>query len=81
LGENITDEVCDNLGRLEASVKNMDVLIQSILEYSTAGKSYSEGKIVKVDALIYEILDLIGAGDNIDLEIKSDMPVFLNRFY
>ncbi|HIJ49565.1 MAG TPA: GHKL domain-containing protein [Nitrospinae bacterium] len=77
MGENITDEVCDNLGRLEASVKNMDALIQSILEYSTAGKSSSEGKIVKIDALIYEILDLIGAGDNIDLEIKSDMPVFL----
>ena len=79
--ENITDEVRDNLGRLEASVKNMDALIQSILEYSTAGKSSSEGKIVKVDALIYEILDLIGAGDNIDLEIKSDMPVFFHRFY
>jgi signal transduction histidine kinase len=76
LGENITDEVRDNLGRLEVSVKNMDALIQGILEYSTAGKSSSEGKIVKVDALIYEIFDLIGAGDNIDLEIKSDMPVF-----
>ena len=59
----------------------MDALIQGILEYSTAGKSSSEGKIVKVDALTHEMLDLIGVGDNLDLEIKSDMPTFYYRFY
>ena len=76
LGENVTDEVRDNLGRLEASVRNMDALIQGILEYSRAGKSSSEGKTIRVDTLIHEILDLIGAGDDVDVEITSDMPIF-----
>jgi signal transduction histidine kinase len=76
LGENIANEVRDNLDRLEARVKNMDALIQGILEYSRAGKSSPEGKTVKIDTLIYEVLDLIGAGDDVDVEIKPEMPIF-----
>ena len=76
LGENITDEIRGNLGRLEAKVKNMDALIQGILEYSRAGKSTPEGKTIKVDALIHEVLDFIGAGDDVDVEIKPEMPIF-----
>lgn len=75
LGENIAHEVRDNLNRLEASVKNMDALIQGVLEYSKAGKSTSEGRLVKVDSMIQDILELIGA-DNVDVKIESDMPVF-----
>jgi signal transduction histidine kinase len=76
LGENIADEVRDNLDRLEVRVKNMDALIQGILEYSRAGNSSSEGKTIKTDTLIHEILDLIDTGDNVDVEIKPEMPVF-----
>ncbi|MGK0179124.1 MAG: light-regulated signal transduction histidine kinase (bacteriophytochrome), partial [Nitrospinales bacterium] len=76
LGENVADEVRDNLGRLEASVKNMDALIQGILEYSRAGDSSSEGKTIKVDTLIHEIMGLIDAGDDVNLEVKPDMPIF-----
>ena len=53
-------------------MKNMDTLIQSILEYSRAGKSPSEGKTIKVDALIHGILDIIDVGDDVDVRIKFD---------
>jgi light-regulated signal transduction histidine kinase (bacteriophytochrome) len=72
LGENVADEVRENLDRLEVSVKNMDALIQSILEYSRAGKSSSEGKTIKVDALIHGILDIIDVGNDVDVKIKFD---------
>ena len=50
----------------------MDALIQCILEYSRAGKSPSEGKTIKVDALIDRILDIIDLGDDEDVKIKFD---------
>ena len=53
-------------------MKNMDTLIQSILEYSRVGKSSSEGKIIKVDALIDRILDIIDLGNDEDVKIKFD---------
>ena len=53
-------------------MKNMDTLTQSILEYSRAGKSSSEGKTIKVDALISGILDIIVVGNDEDVKIKFD---------
>ena len=53
-------------------MKNMDALIQGILKYSRAGKSPSEGKTIKVDALIHGILDIIDVGDDVDVRIKFD---------
>ena len=50
----------------------MDALIQCILEYSRAGKSPSEGKTIKVDALIHGILDIIDVGNDEDVKIKFD---------
>ena len=50
----------------------MDALIQGILEYSIAGKSSTEGKTIKVDALIHGILDIIDVGDDVDVRIKFD---------
>jgi signal transduction histidine kinase len=76
LGENIADEVRNNLNRLETRVKNMDALIQGILEYSRAGENSLVEKTIKVDILIHEILDFIGAADDVDMEIKPEMPVF-----
>jgi len=53
-------------------VKNMDTLIQGILEYLRAGKCSSEEKTIKVDALIDRILDIIDLGDDEDVKIKFD---------
>jgi len=77
LGENITDEVRGNLDRLVESVKKMDALIRGILEYSRAGKGSSEVKTIRVDSMIREILGLVGVGEDVDVDIQPDMPVFL----
>ena len=53
-------------------MKNMDALIQGILKYSRAGKSSSDGKTIKVDALIHGILDVIDVGYDVDFKIKFD---------
>jgi signal transduction histidine kinase len=77
LGENITDEVRGNLDRLVESVKKMDALIRGILEYSRAGKGSSEVKTIRVGSMIREILGLVGVGEDVDVDIQPDMPVFL----
>ncbi len=76
LGENFPAEVGNHLARLDESVKSMDALINGILEYSKAGKSSIETKIVNVESLVKKTLGLIDINNDVELVVKTSLPNF-----
>ncbi len=75
LGEHISDVVRSNLDRLVMRVKNMDTLIQGILEYSKAGKGTGKTKKVIVEDMIKEVLELLEVTENSGVVVEPGMPV------
>ncbi len=76
LKEHLVGESKENLALLRARVKRMEDLLQSLLDYSRAGRATGDVAAVDVAALAREAWDLLGAPEGFRLELAPDLPRF-----
>ncbi|NNM15682.1 MAG: PAS domain-containing protein, partial [Bacteroidia bacterium] len=62
---------------IKGRVKRMDSLINGLLNYSKAHRSRNKYDEVDVNKLVDEILEMLGFGNDVRIEIMQDLPVLL----
>jgi signal transduction histidine kinase len=75
LGESATAETQHHLAMLKARVRRLDELIDGILRYSRAGRQFGGRERVDTGRLVEEIVDLLDAPPDAEIEITEPMPV------
>jgi signal transduction histidine kinase len=76
LKEHLVGESKENLALLRARVKRMEDLLQSLLDYSRAGRATGDVADVDVASMAREAWDLLGAPEGFRLELAPDLPRF-----
>ncbi len=75
LGDNISDDVKNNLNRVQVRVKRMSTLIDDLLAYSRAGMVHEANDVLNINEMLEEIVELQHIPDTftvqIDCQIKS----------
>ena len=74
LGDQATEDIRKQLDLLRGRVHRMEALIDGILQFSRVGRVQSDLEQVDVDALLHEVVDLLGAPPEYTVEIGPNMP-------
>lgn len=74
LEEVMNEENKEQMTLLRGRVKRMENLINGILEYSRAGRTKAEKRMVDTDALMNEIIDNLDIRSQMDLELDDNLP-------
>ncbi len=77
--EDLSEESCVNLNKLQGRVRTMETLLNDLLEYARIGRVNGECEPTDTGAMLREISDLIDNPEKIQISIAPDMPV-LNTF-
>lgn len=75
LDENLEPETKENLALLRSRVARMNNFIDSLLEYSRAGRIQGEKTTVDVKQLLHEIVDSVSPPPEFKIQIQEPMPV------
>ena len=76
LGDDIPDDVKNNLSRVQLRVKRMGVLIDDLLAYSRAGVVSDAKKLLNVDDMLNEIIELQHIPDTFKVSIDCKVKPF-----
>ena len=79
LGEVLSEGTRSNMNLLRSRVGRMQSLLNSLLEYSRAGRHLSPITVVDVHKLLTEILQTLDPPDTFTTVIVSPMPTMLTR--
>jgi PAS domain S-box-containing protein len=79
LGEHVTDEAREHLELLRGRVHRMEALIDGILQYSRAGRVREEPETVDVEALLREVVDLLGPPGHFAVRVAPGMPALVTE--
>ena len=60
---------------LTKRAERMSALIDSVLEYSEAGRSANRKGVVKLDSLLAEVINDLSALQNIEINVKKHLPI------
>lgn len=74
LTELMSEENKEQMKLLRGRVKRMENLINGILQYSRAGRSKAEKRMVDSQRVISEIIDDLDVPENFELEIDENFP-------
>ena len=77
--EELSEESCVNLNKLQGRIRTMETLLNDLLEYSRIGRITGECERTDTGAMLKEISELIDNPEKIQITIAPDMPV-LNTF-
>lgn len=77
--EELSEESCVNLNKLQGRIRTMETLLNDLLEYSRIGRITGECEQTDTGAMLKEISELIDNPEKIQITIAPDMPV-LNTF-
>lgn len=77
LGENVDEDIKEQMRLLRGRVRRMEGLINGILSYSRAGRINSNLKEVNLNELLQGILDTLPVNNNFEIAINSQMPTLL----
>lgn len=76
LGLALTGEARESMDLLRARVNRMELLLDSLLQYSRAGRTAHDVKEVDVHAVLLDSWDLLGPPEGFELVVESELPVF-----
>jgi len=62
---------------LTGKTKQMIALIDDILQYSRLGQDTHKKRLVKLDAIVSEVIDEIAPPENIEIAIEDDLPTIM----
>jgi len=79
LGPSLTDETRSNMQLLRSRVTRMQSLLNSLLEYSRAGRHSAPVTVVDVHSLLTEILQTLDPPNTFTTVIVAPMPTMLTR--
>lgn len=75
LGEDVDEEIKEQMTLLRGRVQRMEGLINGILSYSRAGRINSGLKEVSLNELLQGIVDTLPVNDRFTIDINPQMPV------
>ena len=78
-GPSLTDETRSNMKLLRSRVTRMQSLLNSLLEYSRAGRHSAPVTVVDVHSLLTEILQTLDPSNTFTTVIVAPMPTMLTR--
>lgn len=76
LGERLEGEAAENMTLLRARVKRMEQLLDSLLQYSRAGRTAHDVKRIDTHQMVTDAWDLLGPPEGFVLEIEGELPTF-----
>lgn len=77
LGEALQGEAKEDMALLRARVERMEQLLDSLLQYSRAGRTPHEIGSLDVEQAVREAWDLLGYDEGFRLEIAGPLPTFV----
>jgi PAS domain S-box-containing protein len=75
MGERLSDEVRTHFNTIKGRVVRMEGLINGILDYTKAAKKDGELESFKLDDLLRDTIDLIGAPPTAIIHVPDNLPV------
>ena len=79
LADRMDDETQYNMNLLRRRVHRLENLINALLAYSRVGRLKSNSEEVSVNKMLAEIIDSLEVPQNLQLEIKGQMPTFVTQ--
>jgi PAS domain S-box-containing protein len=79
LGKEIKEEVRSNMVILRGRVFRMQNLIDGILSYSRVGRAKAAIEKINVDALVKEVISVVGVSDKFRVNILKDLPTVVTN--
>jgi len=73
-GDRLDDEGREHLRLMVARVQRMDALVSGILDYSRAGRDGVEAELVDHEALVREVIELVGPRDGVTVTVEGAFP-------
>jgi PAS domain S-box-containing protein len=80
LGDGISAETKSQLHLLRRRVHRMQALLNSLLEYSRAGRTQSPIATISIERSIEKILQILNPPDTFTIEISTPLPTFAARW-
>ncbi|WP_405205092.1 ATP-binding protein [Aquimarina sp. LLG6339-5] len=87
-GENLQDDVVQNLENIEYNIEKMDNLIKGLHTYSTIDKFEENDKEIDVEPFLKEVIESLAVPNTVQFNIDSNAPqlfmhptLFQNLFY
>jgi light-regulated signal transduction histidine kinase (bacteriophytochrome) len=74
--DSLKSETREMLELMRVRMHRMEGLIEGLLQYSRAGRGHQTPEHVAVDALVREVVDLLGVPADIQIVIEPDLPTF-----
>jgi PAS domain S-box-containing protein len=75
LGDDVTEEIGENIELLRGRVNRMEALIQGILDYSRIGRETVSAEPVNLSELLPEVIDSLPVPSGFEINVKNPMPV------
>jgi len=76
-GDKLGEQGKERIGLLLSRVERMHNLINGVLEYSRVGRVREEHVEVDLNKLVGEIIESLGAAENISIEVANDLPMVI----
>ena len=77
LGDALQGEAKEDMALLRARVERMELLLDSLLQYSRAGRTSHEVGRLDAEKVVREAWDLLGYDEGFKLEVKGPLPTFV----
>ena len=74
LADRMTDEAREQMKLLRGRVHRLEALIDGILQYSRAGRVKGKPRLVAVDALVADVVELLAPGGKATVSVQPGMP-------
>lgn len=77
LGDALQGEAKEDMGLLRARVERMEQLLDSLLQYSRAGRTPHEVGTLDAEQVVVEAWDLLGYDEEFQLQVEGPLPTFV----
>ena len=79
LGEALSEESRDLLGKLNGRVRRMEGIVEGVLQYARVGRVSIKPEPVDVGALLTDIIDLLAPAPGMIVEVGPGMPTLVTE--
>ncbi|MDJ0633060.1 MAG: PAS domain S-box protein [Xenococcaceae cyanobacterium MO_188.B29] len=79
LADKLDEDTRHNMNLLRGRVHRLENMINGLLAYSRVGRLKSEPQEVDVKGMLTDIIDLLDVPEQLQVEIKGEMPTFITE--
>jgi len=79
LGTALSQDIRSNMELLRGRVSRMQALINGILDYSRVNRGHMTTEEIDVQALLYELISVLGVPETHPVSLESPMPMLLTN--